>query len=86
MKKIIIPQAIRNAFPSIGNEFISIIKETSIVGFIGAVELTKVFKEIATATFQYTMAYLIMGIIYFVIVLIISKLFQLFERKVLRYD
>ena len=86
MKKIIIPQAIRNAFPSIGNEFISLIKETSIVGFIGAVELTKVFKEIATATFQYTMAYLIMGIIYFVIVLIISKLFQLFERKVLRYD
>ena len=86
MEKIIIPQAIRNAFPSIGNEFISLIKETSIVGFIGAVELTKVFKEIATATFQYTMAYLIMGIIYFIIVLIISKLFQLFEMRILNYD
>lgn len=86
MNKIIIPQAIRNAFPSIGNEFISLIKETSIVGFIGAIELTKVFKEIATATFQYSIAYLIMGIIYFLIVLIISKLFKLFEMRVFSYD
>ena len=84
MRKIIIPQAVRNAFPSIGNEFISLIKETSIVGFIGATELTKVFKEIATASFQYTMAYLTMGILYFLIVLIISYLFKLFERKVLK--
>lgn len=81
MGKIIFPQAIRNAFPSLGNEFITLIKETSIVGFIGAFDLTLAFRKIANATFDYETVYIVMGVVYFVIVLLITTTLRAIERK-----
>lgn len=86
MFKIIIPQALRNALPSLFNELITLIKETSIAGFIGAVDLTLAFRKIANATYDYEMVYLVMGLIYFILILIISKLLGRIEKKVTQYD
>lgn len=81
MQKIIFPQAIRNALPSLGNEFIALIKETSIVGFIGAIDLTLAFRKIAGGTYDYMTVYLVMGVIYFVIVFFITLILNKIERK-----
>ena len=84
MRKIILPQAIRNALPSLGNELISLIKETSIVGFIGAFDLTLAFRKIANDTFDFEMVYIIMGIVYFVIIYVITILLNKLERRLLK--
>lgn len=81
MKKIIFPQAFKNAMPSLANEFIALIKETSIVGFIGAIDLTLAFRKIATDTFDYMTVYLTMGLIYFIIIFFITLALNKIERK-----
>lgn len=83
MKKIILPQAIRNALPSLGNEFITLIKETSIVGFIGAIDLTLAFRKIANDTYDFEIVYIMMGIIYFLIVLFITILLRKLEKRLM---
>jgi His/Glu/Gln/Arg/opine family amino acid ABC transporter permease subunit len=80
MKKVILPQAIKNCLPSLGNEFISLFKETSVVGFIGAFDLTLAFRKIANQTYNYTATYLIMGVVYFAIVIIITLVLSKLER------
>ena len=81
MKKLILPQAIKNCLPSLGNEFISLLKETSVVGFIGAFDLTLAFRKIANVTYDYASTYLLMGLIYFVIIILITILLNKFERR-----
>lgn len=85
MARIIFPQALRNALPSLGNELITLVKETSIVSFVAVVDLTKAFQSLATATYDYTTVYLVMGVTYFVIVYILTKLLGLLERKLMRH-
>ena len=53
MKLIIIPQALKNVMPALGNEFITLLKETSVAGYIGIVELTKAGDIIASRTYNY---------------------------------
>jgi len=83
MRRIIFPQALRNALPSLGNELITLVKETSIVSFVAVVDLTKAFQSLATATYDYTTVYLVMGATYFIIVYILTKLLELLERKLM---
>lgn len=85
MLKIVFPQAIRHALPSLGNEFITLIKETSIVGFIGAFDLTLAFRKLANVTYDYATVYLVMGVAYFIIILGVSSLFKLLERKLIKH-
>lgn len=82
MRKIILPQAIKNSLPSLGNEFIALIKETSVVSFITVIDLYSAFRAIATASFDYKGIYLLMGVVYFVIVFGISIILKLIEKKV----
>lgn len=84
MTTVVFPQAIKNSLPSLGNEFITLIKETSVASFIAIVDLTNALKHIADATYDYTLVYIIMGVIYFVIVFIVSKLLGLLERRLNR--
>lgn len=81
MAKIILPQAYRNAFPSLCNEVIALLKETSVAGFIATLDLTQAFRKIADRTYDYVTVYLVMGAIYFAIVLVLSALLDLLERK-----
>ena len=85
MMKIIYPQAFRNALPSIGNELIALVKETSIAGFIGAIDLTLAFRKIANATYDYQTVYLVMGVVYFLLVFLLTKLLGFVERRLLSY-
>ena len=81
MIKVVFPQAIKNCLPSLGNEFITLIKETSVASFIAIIDLTNAMKHIADASYDYTLVYLVMGLIYFTIVLIVTYLLKLLERS-----
>ena len=72
MLKIVVPQAVKNILPTLGNEFIVLIKETSIVSFIAVTDLYKSFKQLGDPTYNYTMPYLMLALTYLVMVLLIS--------------
>lgn len=86
MQKIVIPQAIKNILPSLGNEFIALIKETSIVSFVGAADLYVAFNLIGTNSYEFMVPYLVMALIYIVLVLIISAGIKLMERGLGKSD
>ena len=86
MMKIVIPQAVKNILPTLGNEFIVLIKETSIVSFIGAADLYVAFNSIGTNSYEFMVPYLAMAIIYIVIVCIITVLIKLMERSLNKSD
>ena len=86
MVKIVIPQAVKNILPTLGNEFISLIKETSIVSFVGAADLYVAFSYIGSNSYEFMVPYLVMALIYIVLVLIISLLVKLLERSLKKSD
>ena len=86
MVKIVIPQAVKNILPTLGNEFISLIKETSIVSFVGAADLYLAFSYIGSNSYEFMVPYLVMALIYIVLVLIISLLVKLLERSLKKSD
>lgn len=71
---IIMPQAIHNIKPALGNEFITLLKETSVAGYIGIVELTKASDIIASRTYDYFFPLIITSIIYLTLTVCLSKL------------
>lgn len=86
MVKIVIPQAIKNILPTMGNEFITLIKETSIVSFVGAMDLYKAFNDMGTNNYEFMIPYLAMALIYIVMVMVITLLIKLMERRLRRSD
>ncbi|MBP3368091.1 MAG: amino acid ABC transporter permease [Clostridia bacterium] len=86
MMKIIVPQAVKNILPTLGNEFIALIKETLVASFVAVVDLYKVFTEIGTSNYEYLIPYLFMAIIYIVLVMFITLLIKLMERGLARSD
>lgn len=86
MMKIVIPQAVKNILPTLGNEFIVLIKETSIVSFIGAADLYVAFNSIGTNSYEFMVPYLAMAAIYIVIVCVITVLIKLMERSLKKSD
>lgn len=81
MKYIIFPQALKNILPALGNEFITLLKETSVAGYIGIVELTKASDIIASRTYNYFFPLIAVAIIYLILTIGLSKLLKLLERK-----
>lgn len=81
MRFIILPQAIKNILPALGNEFITLLKETSVGAYIGIVELTKASDIIASRTYDYFFPLLIIALIYLIMTLGLSKLINILERK-----
>lgn len=86
MLKVVIPQAIKNILPTLGNEFISLVKETSVVSFIAVVDLTKAFKQIGDANYSYMVPYLMLALVYLVLVYLITLLVKLLERRMKKSD
>ncbi len=86
MRLIVIPQAIKNILPTLGNEFIALIKETSVVSFIGAADLYVAFSYIGTNAYEYMVPYTVMAAIYIVLVMIITYLIKIMERRLARSD
>jgi His/Glu/Gln/Arg/opine family amino acid ABC transporter permease subunit len=83
---IVLPQAVRRALPPLCNEFISLIKETSIVGTIGTVDLTKVASRIITKTYEPFAPYIIIALMYLAIVVLLTQLLKLLERRLSKSD
>ena len=86
MMKIVIPQAVKNILPTLGNEFIALIKETSVVSFVGAADLYVAFNYIGSNSYEFMVPYLVMAIIYIVLVLIISAGIKIMERSLRKSD
>ena len=78
---VIMPQAIKNILPALGNEFITLLKETSVAGYIGIMDLTKAADIIASRTYDYLFPLILIAIIYLIMTLGLSKLVKLMERK-----
>ena len=81
MQFIILPQAIKNVLPALGNEFITLLKETSVGAYIGVLELTKASDIIASRTYDYFFPLLIIASLYLVMTLGLTKLVNKMERK-----
>ena len=81
MLSIILPQAVKNILPALCNEFISLLKETSISGYIGLMDLTKGGDIIRSVTYEAFMPLIAVAAIYFLIVMGLSKAVGLLERR-----
>ena len=84
MMKIVIPQAVKNILPTLGNEFIALIKETSVVSFVGATGLYVAFNYIGSNSYEFMVPYLVMALIYIVLVLIVTLGIKTMERSLRR--
>lgn len=84
--KIILPQAIRNILPALGNEFIVLIKETSVASVIAVTDLTQAAQFIGTRTWDILPPLIIAALCYLAIVLGLSRLMSVFERRLARSD
>lgn len=86
MRSVVIPQAIKNILPALGNELITLFKDTSLVAAIGVTDLTKAAMHIQGLTYQAFMPYLGAALMYLIIVLILTWLQGILERRLRRSD
>lgn len=86
MLKVVMPQAVKNIIPTLGNELISLTKETSVAGYVAVVDITTALNWIGSTHFEVFVPYFVLGLIYFVIVYIITQLLKLLERRLSRSD
>lgn len=86
MIKVVIPQAVKNILPTLGNEFIALIKETSVVSFVGATNLYTAFNMIGSNSYEFIVPFLAMAVIYIVIIMIITLGIKLMERGLQKSD
>ena len=86
MRYIIIPQALRNCLPPLFNEFITLVKETAVVGYVGICDLGKIPGLIQSRTFDYLFPLLIAAVMYLVVVMILTKILRILEKKYAKSD
>lgn len=86
MVKIILPQAVKNILPALGNEFVVLIKETSVAGFITIFELTRAGRAIVSNNFDAFVPYLVLAAVYLVLVLLATALVNSLERWLRKSD
>lgn len=83
---IIMPQAIKNILPALGNEFIVLVKETSIAGYIAVTDITKAAQYIGAKTYDLITPLLIAAAFYLILVFVMTKLLKLLERRLRKSD
>lgn len=81
MLHVILPQAVKNCLPSLGNEFISVLKETSVVGYIPVTDLTRASDRVIGITYNAFFPLISVAVVYFILVAGLSALFKKMERK-----
>lgn len=86
MFKIVFPQALKNVLPALGNEFIALLKETSVAGYIGIHDLTKGSDIIRTTTYESFIPLISAGVVYLVLVIGLTSLLGCFERRLRKSD
>ncbi len=86
MRFIVLPQAFKNVLPPLGNEFIVLIKETAIVGYVGMSDLTRVANQISSKTYEAFVPLVGAAIIYFILIKILTLLLSALERRLRASD
>lgn len=86
MMRIVIPQAIKNILPTLGNEFVTLIKETSVLHMITVRDLYTVLKELSTPLYDQVMPYLFLALVYIILVLLITALVKILEKSLGKSD
>ncbi len=86
MKHIILPQAVKNVLSSLTGEFINLIKETSVAGFIGVMDLSRAGNIIRSQTYEPVVPLMTVALIYFVLVALLTVVFSLIERRMRSSD
>jgi len=81
MTEIVLPQAIKNILPALGNEFITVVKETSLAATFFAGELMTFYKEYVGFTHDALPAFIVVGLVYFVLNFVLSKALKVVERR-----
>jgi polar amino acid transport system permease protein len=82
MRHIILPQAIRNVLPALGNDFIAMLKDSSLVSVLGVRDLTQMARLRASSNFRYEETYFTLTLFYLVMTLVLSLLLQWFQRRI----
>lgn len=81
MIKIVIPQAIKNVIPTLGNELIALIKDTSVAGYVATLDLNGALTAIAGATYDYFTPYIFLAVVYLFMVVVLTLCIRLIERR-----
>lgn len=81
MTRIVLPQAMKNSLPSLGNELIALVKDTSVASMVAVVDLTTAFTMVGGEAYDYFVPYLFLALFYLVIVLILTFIIKLVERR-----
>lgn len=81
MVRIVIPQAVKNIVPTMGNELITLLKDTSVAGYITVIDVTFAVQRIVARNYMALVDYMILAVIYLVLVLIITVLLRLIEKR-----
>lgn len=81
MVKVVIPQAIKNVIPSLGNELIMLIKDTSVASYCATLTLPEAFDKVFVLTYDIITSYIMLALVYLVMVILLTLLIKLIERR-----
>jgi len=86
MRHVILPQAVRNVLPALGNDFVAMVKDSSLVSVLAVRDITQVARLYAGSTFRFREAYIILAVLYLTMTVLLSLLVQLLERRLRAHD
>lgn len=86
MRSIVLPQAIKNVLPAIGNEFISLLKETSVIGFLGVMDMTRVAQRVISRTADPYFPYISIALAYLAMVCVLNYFVKKLEKRLAKSD
>ena len=86
MRKIILPQAVRYVLPAVGNEFIALLKETSVAGYVAVVDLTRAGNLVRNNTHDMFNPLMLIALMYLLMVVLLTKALGILERRLAKSD
>lgn len=86
MRYVILPQAVRNVLPALGNDFVAMVKDSSLVSVLAVRDITQVARLYAGSTFRFREAYITLSVMYLTMTVILSLVVQIFERRLRSND
>jgi polar amino acid transport system permease protein len=86
MRYVILPQAIRNVLPALGNDFVAMVKDSSLVSVLAVRDITQVSRLYAGSTFRFRESYVTLAVMYLTMTVFLSVLVQLLERRLKTHD
>ena len=86
MRFVVFPQALKNALPNLGNEFVTLLKETSVANYVTVHDLTYALKTIGSAGYEYMVPYFFLALCYLVLVIVASFIVKKYERRLRKSD